>query len=114
MVEDCAADDEPVDAGVAGGTDGIAMDAAVDFDALVWVDPFADLADFGKHFGHEFLPAEAGFDAHDENHVSDVERGKQTIDGRSGLERDADPAAEFLNLPGRGRDIAHRFHMKRN
>src|SRR3989440_11315909 len=76
------------------------VDATVDFDALGGFDPFFDFANFGEDFGHEFLAGEAGDDGHDEDQIDVLEDGEYSLDGRGGVEGDADVAAEFVNFPG--------------
>src|SRR5207253_8977504 len=60
LVEDAGADDEPVDAGAAGGGDGFGVEAAVHLEALVGAEALSDRLGFRQRFGHERLAAEAG------------------------------------------------------
>src|SRR5258706_8956696 len=111
-IEDGAADDEPIDAGVARLLDGFEVNAAVDWETLLQPQAFFDGLALGEDFGHELLPAEAGDDAHDQDEVDVIEGGEDALDGRGGVERDADGAAELFDILGGLGGIIHGFYLE--
>src|SRR5699024_1234559 len=86
---DGGAGDEHVRAGLGAALDGLAADAAVDLDVHLEVrlaDRGAGAADLREHRLQEALPAEAGLDRHDQQHVELADDVQQRLDGGGGAE----------------------------
>lgn len=62
-VENGAARDQPVRPGLCNQPSILGTDTPIDLDVEGWV-LAAQVADFVKHLGHEFLAAEARLDSH--------------------------------------------------
>jgi len=92
FAEDRIAGDEQVRTGFNDGGDSFEIDAAVDFNVEVEAELFTDLGELAnlvEREGNEFLAAEAGVHAHDEDVVNHGQNVTQQQDRRGGIEDDA-------------------------
>lgn len=116
--EDGTAGDEEGRTGVFDGLDGLGIDAAIDFDdsrriAGLFQERLG-LADLIDGIGNELLAAEAGVDAHDEDHVQLPGQAGQSRYGGRRVEGDAAFHAGFVDLLQDPVEMGAGFLMNRD
>jgi hypothetical protein len=87
--EDGVACDEGIGAVADDEGCGFVVDAAVDFDPYIGADDFTDGDDFFCGVVDEFLPAKAGVDRHNQNHITKMGEFFDCSDGRFGIQAQA-------------------------
>ena len=109
-----AASDEVVRTCLSGPSDGGGADAAVDFDIDVMATSFdhrPDLRHLGFHRGDVWLPAEAGVDSHDQDHVEQIQH-MHDLGGRCRwIERHCRAGTELANMAQRAMQMVARLGM---
>ena len=112
VIEDSAANDEPIDAGVRRRADGFGVKPAVHFQTLVLGQSLLDLPCLGQHFRHELLPAKTWENAHRENKIDMLDRRPNPLGRRIRIQRDPHAAAKLSDFLRRLRRVVGGFHMK--
>ena len=98
--------------GALGG--GVKINAAVHFDAVLQSflpPPLAGLLDFRQRLGDERLPAKAGIDGHDQQHVELLEVRFHLRHARRRIEGESNFLSQRFDLPQEGRDAIAQFHV---